>query len=53
MTLIRKLSTGVKPQPFWRRAGWLIIIWCGSVLALFALSMLFRLLMSAAGLKLH
>ena len=36
-------------QPFWKRVMWLAIIWGGSVLALAAVSMLFRMLMTAAG----
>jgi hypothetical protein len=32
---------------------WLVVIWGGSVLALVAVSMVFRLLMSAAGFKSH
>ncbi|MFB9996112.1 MULTISPECIES: DUF2474 domain-containing protein [Providencia] len=31
--------------------GWMAIIWLGSVLALFAFSSLFKLLMTAAGMK--
>ncbi|WP_048339135.1 DUF2474 domain-containing protein [Enterobacter ludwigii] len=38
-------------QPFWKRVMWLAIIWGGSVLALAAVSMLFRMLMTAAGFK--
>jgi hypothetical protein len=34
-----------------RRFGWLIAIWAGSVLALGALAMLIRVLMTAAGLR--
>ena len=40
-------------QPFWKRFLWLAIIWGGSVLALAAVSMLFRMLMTAAGFKSH
>ena len=36
---------------FIKRLFWLIAIWTASVLALTAVSMAFRLLMSAAGLK--
>ena len=35
-------------QPVWKRLLWLAIIWGGSVLALAAVSMLFRMLMTAA-----
>ncbi|WP_313128179.1 DUF2474 domain-containing protein [Pseudescherichia vulneris] len=36
-----------------KRLFWLIAIWVASVLALTAVSMAFRLLMSAAGFKSH
>lgn len=38
-------------SPWWKKMGWLIVIWCGSVLALLAVSMLFRMMMTAAGMK--
>ncbi|MCK7450325.1 DUF2474 domain-containing protein [Enterobacter chengduensis] len=40
-------------QPVWKRLLWLAIIWGSSVLALAAVSMLFRMLMTAAGFKSH
>ena len=40
-------------QPVWKRLLWLAIIWGGSVLALAAVSMFFRMLMTAAGFKSH
>ncbi|CAM8205222.1 MULTISPECIES: DUF2474 domain-containing protein [Enterobacter] len=40
-------------QSVWKRLLWLAIIWGGSVLALAAVSMLFRMLMTAAGFKSH
>ena len=40
-------------QPVWKRLLWLAIISGGSVLALAAVSMLFRMLMTAAGFKSH
>ncbi|KLG22168.1 hypothetical protein YA52_04430 [Enterobacter roggenkampii] len=40
-------------QPVWKKLLWLTIIWGGSVLALAAVSMLFRMLMTAAGFKSH
>ena len=40
-------------QPVWKRLLWLAIIRGGSVLALAAVSMLFRMLMTAAGFKSH
>ncbi|CAI2439150.1 Protein of uncharacterised function (DUF2474) [Serratia ficaria] len=41
------------PAPWWKRVGWLAIIWSASVLGLFAVASLFRLLMTAAGMKSH
>ncbi|MCW7550420.1 DUF2474 domain-containing protein [Photorhabdus sp. P32] len=41
------------PRPsVWKRIGWMVMIWLCSVMALFAVSTLFRLLMTAAGMKL-
>ncbi|QCR37834.1 DUF2474 domain-containing protein [Nissabacter sp. SGAir0207] len=40
-------------SPLWRRLIWLIIIWAGSVLALFVVASLFRLMMTAAGMRSH
>ncbi|WP_301212278.1 DUF2474 domain-containing protein [Yersinia sp. 22-579] len=40
-------------SPWWKRVGWMLLIWCGSVLALLAVSMLFRMMMTAAGMKSH
>lgn len=40
-------------QPVWKRVMWMIIIWGASVLALAAVGMFFRLLMTAAGMKAH
>ncbi|NIF35217.1 DUF2474 domain-containing protein [Enterobacter sp. Tr-810] len=40
-------------QPVWKRLIWLALIWGGSVLALAGVSMVFRLLMAAAGFKSH
>jgi len=49
--------TTIKAQtprsPLWKRMLWLAVIWAGSVLALSCVSMIFRLLMTAAGLKSH
>ncbi|MCC8421367.1 MULTISPECIES: DUF2474 domain-containing protein [Photorhabdus] len=36
----------------WKRIGWMAVIWLCGVMALFAVSTLFRLLMTAAGMKL-
>ncbi|MFP2237383.1 DUF2474 domain-containing protein [Pseudescherichia vulneris] len=38
-------------QPLYKRLFWLVTLWSGSVLALAAVGMFFRLLMSAAGFK--
>ncbi len=38
-------------QPVWKRLLWLAIIWGGSVLALAAVSMLFRMLMTTQDLN--
>lgn len=38
-------------SPWWKKLGWMAAIWLGSVLALFAFSSLFRVLMTAAGMK--
>lgn len=38
-------------QPLYKRLLWLVALWGGSVLALSAVGMFFRLLMSAAGFK--
>jgi hypothetical protein len=37
-------------KPWLRRIGWLIVIWAMSVAALGLVSLLFRMLMAAAGL---
>lgn len=44
-------TNNVKASPWWKKVGWLIAIWLGSVLVLFAFSSVFRLLMTAAGMK--
>ena len=40
-------------QPVWKRLVWLVIIWGGSVLALAAVGMFFRVIRTAAGFKSH
>lgn len=40
-------------KPLWQRIGWLVVIWTGSVLALFVVAMLLRMFMTAAGMKSH
>jgi hypothetical protein len=37
----------------WKRVGWLVAIYVGSVLALGAFAMLLRLFMTASGMKSH
>ncbi|NIH12218.1 DUF2474 domain-containing protein [Serratia symbiotica] len=39
--------------PWWKRVGWLVIIWRTSVLVLYTVVPLLHLLMSAAGMKSH
>ncbi len=39
------------PSPLWKKLGWMVILWSSSVLALFAVSLFFRFLMTAAGMK--
>ncbi|WP_413723529.1 DUF2474 domain-containing protein [Sodalis sp. RH23] len=36
---------------WWGRIFWLVVIWCGSVMALFIVSLILRMIMSMAGLK--
>ncbi|MGD8106227.1 DUF2474 domain-containing protein [Pantoea sp. FN0302] len=50
---IQRMTGKTTKQPLWRRLLWMVIIWGGSVLALFVVASLFRVLMSAAGLKTH
>ncbi|MEY0301588.1 DUF2474 domain-containing protein [Providencia manganoxydans] len=38
-------------SPWWKKIGWMAVLWLGSVLVLFAFSSVFRLLMTAAGMK--
>lgn len=48
------MATSQKPvQPLWRRLVWMAVLWSASVLALGVVATLFRLLMTAAGLKTH
>lgn len=52
--LIREMDDNtVIRQPWWKRIGWLAMIWLGSVLALFVVATAFRMLMMAAGMKTH
>lgn len=52
--LIREMDDDtVIRQPWWKRVGWLAMIWVGSIMALFAFASLFKLLMVAAGMRTH
>lgn len=54
MNLIQKMDDKTLPKaPFWRRVGWMAMIWGGSVLALFVVATVFHLLMYAAGMREH
>ncbi|NBB13322.1 DUF2474 domain-containing protein [Pseudomonas sp. SLFW] len=44
---------GAEKKPLWQRVGWLVVIWSGSVLALFIVATLLRMFMTAAGMKTH
>nr|WP_086952894.1 DUF2474 domain-containing protein [Xenorhabdus innexi] len=48
---MNKATTKTDHSPLWKRLAWMITIWCCSVLALYAVSALFRFLMTAAGMK--
>lgn len=41
------------PRPFWKKLMWLVIIWAASVMALGVVATVFKLLMTAAGMKTH
>ncbi|TQI81016.1 uncharacterized protein DUF2474 [Serratia fonticola] len=45
------MNNSTSAIPLWKRIGWLLVIWSASVLGLFLVASLFRLLMSAAGMK--
>jgi len=38
-------------KPLWKRLGWLVVIYAGSIVALGIFAMLIRLFMTAAGMK--
>lgn len=42
-----------RKTPLWKRIGWLVTIWVGSVFALFIVASLLRMFMTAAGMKSH
>lgn len=43
--------TQAGPHGAWKRVGWLVLIWCASVLALGVVALLIRLVMLAAGMR--
>ena len=43
----------VVKSPWYKRVGWLVLIYVGSVVALGLFAMLIRLFMTAAGMKSH
>ncbi|WP_413729023.1 DUF2474 domain-containing protein [Sodalis sp. RH22] len=51
MALIRKMKHSSSLPSWWGRIFWLVVIWCGSVMALFIVSLILRMIMSMAGLK--
>jgi len=50
---VRDDEDGALKKPLWQRLGWLVVIWSGSVLALFIVASLLRMFMTAAGMKSH
>ncbi|WP_086109167.1 DUF2474 domain-containing protein [Xenorhabdus vietnamensis] len=50
---MNKVTIKIAPQrpSLWKRLGWMVTIWLCSVLALYAVSTLFRALMTMAGMK--
>ncbi len=53
LTMNKATTNPNTPRPsVWKRIGWMVMIWCCSVMTLYAVSSLFRLLMTAAGMKL-
>ncbi|WP_074025014.1 DUF2474 domain-containing protein [Xenorhabdus eapokensis] len=45
------IETASQRPSLWKRLGWMVAIWFCSVLALYAVSTLFRTLMTMAGMK--
>lgn len=39
------------PRPWWKKLGWLVLIWIASVTALAFFAWLLRLFMQAAGMR--
>lgn len=46
-------SVDKTPRPFWKKLMWLVIIWAASVMALGVVATVFKLLMTAAGMRTH
>ncbi|WP_428945528.1 DUF2474 domain-containing protein [Pantoea sp. FN060301] len=40
-------------SPLWKRMLWMVVIYAGSILALSLVATLFRMMMTAAGMKSH
>ncbi|MBC8950186.1 uncharacterized protein DUF2474 [Xenorhabdus ehlersii] len=45
------IKTASQRPSLWKRLGWMVAIWFCSVMALYAVSTLFRTLMTMAGMK--
>lgn len=43
-------ASSLKRRPWFRRLGWLVLIWAASIAALAVVAALFRMLMGLAGL---
>jgi hypothetical protein len=41
----------VKPRPWWKKLGWLVLIWSASIAALGLFAALMKLFMRAAGMS--
>lgn len=46
-------SAGKTARPFWKKLAWMVIIWAASVLSLGIVATVFKLLMTAAGMRTH
>lgn len=46
-------SRGVKTSRWYKRLGWLLLIWFGSVVSLAIVASLLKLAMYAAGMRTH
>ncbi len=53
MTGRNPLPSEGEKKPLWKRLGWLVVIYAGSIVALGIFAMLIRLFMTAAGMKSH